>query len=1060
MAPGDQDKRPTIGILAGWQFYRTATNLSYLAPLFRGASRAAQNLGSNLLLGCGIGPSASPADPYRPAWPFTSSEHDFIPVGPWNTDGLIIVIPLHSRERSEYVQNLIADEYPILFIGSGENGPTIMIDNSAGILEAIRHLVDHGHKQIAFIAGTQDDLEGDTGDRLRAYQSACRLYGLDQNPALVAYGRHVFDGGSLAMQQIIASGANFTAVLASNDESALGAMQILEKSGHRIPEDVAIIGFDNRLEGAGHVPALSSIHVPLFEIGYQAVERMLQHIQGNKELVGTVKVDTHLVVRQSCGCGYAEYTPSKTRSIYDSQLLERDEWRDRLPGIIAMTILNQAHSLTEQECLTLCQQLVDTFSQAIQSGGRVEFENTLREALQRTLTGDDDAHIWQDAISILDRWVIEGLADSQSSVSLAHTLLDDARVMISTQMQQQHRQYVAAERWTYSRLSLLTARLLTALDESQIYEILTKHLLDMEIHLSMLGLFEAEGDDPVAWCTLRNVIQPAQAQLHFPTRDFPPAGLLDPGNPFILTLIPLIDQSGQVGFMVFGAEYFDLYGAIVQQVGGALNTARLYRQATEGRRLAEEANRIKSRFLSTISHELRTPLNLIMGLSGILIEEIYEGRFPLPDPDQRDVERIYAYAQHLGGLIGDVLDLATNDAGQLRLNMEFVDLGESLRIVAESGSQLTADKGLAWRAALPESGPWVFGDRTRLRQIVLNLVNNAIKFTNRGEVCLSLSEDDGFVTVSVHDTGLGIPLEDQITIFDEFRRSDRSISLGYAGLGLGLAICKMLVERQSGTIKVISTGVEGEGSTFSFTLPTVPPPTPLAEKRVIKLTGEQTALLLMARSSTNKRLQELLSRHGLRVQQALLEQPSSWQSYLVQDPPDIIVLDISESSDTGWSTLEAVKASQVGRGIPILFYSSSPDGEAILNLDYLTKPIEPSELSQALDRVGLIADVEHPVRTFLVVDDEPETLDLHARIVQSQSSSNRVLKALNGLEALDILQKDTVDLVLLDLQMPQMDGFSVLEAMHKSDSTREIPVIVVTGRSLTEVGLTQNRSKT
>lgn len=1053
MSPGDRDQRPTIGILAGWQFYRTATNLSYLAPLFRGASRAAQDLACNLLLGCGIGPSASPADPFRPAWPFPSSEHDFIPVGPHNTDGLIIANPLHSKDRSNYVQGLISSRFPVLFIGSGEDGPTIMTDNATGILEAMRHLVDHGHRQIAFIAGTEDDLEGDTGDRLRAYQSACQQYGLDQNPELVAFGRHVFDGGSLAMQQIIASGANFTAVLASNDESALGTMQVLKKSGRKIPEDVAIIGFDNRLEGAGHAPALTSVHVPLFEMGYHAVERMLQHVQGKSELVGTVKVDTRLVVRQSCGCGCAERTPSQIKPVSISHPEKRDRRRDHLPKTIATTILNQAHSLTEQECLELCQQLVDAFSRAIELGDRADFENILCEALQRTQAGDDDAHIWQDAISILDQGIVAGLTDSPSSVTLGHNLLNDARVMISTQMQRQHRQHVAAERWISSRLSLLTARLLTALEESQIYEILAKHLLDMEIDLAILALFEAEGEDSAAWCTLRNVIQPAQALVRLPTRDFPPDGLLDPGTPFVLTLIPLVNQSGQIGFMVFGTEHFDLYGAVVQQVGGALNTARLYRQATEGRRLAEEANRLKSRFLSTISHELRTPLNLIMGLSGILLQESDEGESPLSGLAQRDVERIYAYAQHLGGLIGDVLDLATNDAGQLRLNLELVDLGEALHIIAESGSQLTSDKGLAWRAAIPENGPWVLGDRTRLRQVVLNLVNNAIKFTNRGEVSLSMSEANGLVTISVRDTGLGIPPEDQTAIFDEFRRSDRSVSLGYAGLGLGLAICRMLVEMHGGTIEVISTGVEGQGSTFSFTLPTVPPPTQPVETRAIRSTSEMTVLLLLARSSPNERLQHLLNRHGFKVQQYLLEPTSVWQSSLVNEPPDIIVLDISEASDTGWSMLKAVKGIRASKDIPVLFYSSSPAGDAILDLDYLTKPVELPELKRALDKVGLISDPDHPVHTFLVVDDEPDMLDLHARIIQSQSSSNRVLKASNGLDALEFMQKERIDLVLLDLQMPEMDGFDVLEAMRESESTREIPVIVVTGKSLTEADM-------
>lgn len=142
---------PTIGVLAGWQFYRTATNLSYLAPLLRGVSRAAQELGCNLLLGCGIGPSASPTDPLRPAWPVQSPEADFIPVGPWNTDGLIVVNPLHSATRSAYIRELRTQGFPVLFVAGGEDGPTIMADNRGGILEAMDHLVEHGHRQIAFI---------------------------------------------------------------------------------------------------------------------------------------------------------------------------------------------------------------------------------------------------------------------------------------------------------------------------------------------------------------------------------------------------------------------------------------------------------------------------------------------------------------------------------------------------------------------------------------------------------------------------------------------------------------------------------------------------------------------------------------------------------------------------------------------------------------------------------------------------------------------------------------------------------------------------------------------
>jgi YesN/AraC family two-component response regulator len=164
----------------------------------------------------------------------------------------------------------------------------------------------------------------------------------------------------------------------------------------------------------------------------------------------------------------------------------------------------------------------------------------------------------------------------------------------------------------------------------------------------------------------------------------------------------------------------------------------------------------------------------------------------------------------------------------------------------------------------------------------------------------------------------------------------------------------------------------------------------------------------------------------------------------------VIVLDMTVQSDLSWITLKAIKDNNLTRGIPTLLYASTKNGESLLSLDYLTKPIGLDSLTQALDQHWTSIDPARPVHTFLVVDDEPNTLELHARIVQSQSVSNRVLTAGNGIEALQILQKNNVDLVLLDLQMPGMDGFEVLEAMHENESTRDIPIIVVTGKTLAE----------
>jgi signal transduction histidine kinase/CheY-like chemotaxis protein len=691
---------------------------------------------------------------------------------------------------------------------------------------------------------------------------------------------------------------------------------------------------------------------------------------------------------------------------------------------------------------------VNTFVACSQGGEPTAFQQALADVLQRTADHEDDTHIWQEAISQLE----QSLAPA-ARLGMAE-LLGNARLAISAQMQRQYRMYVLDERWISSRLSLLTAWLLTSLDEQQIYTVLANHLPEMDIQTAYLATFDAQGGDPYSWIVVRDTLDPTRELVRFRSYEFPSI-CISQDHPFILTLIPIMDQSGQLGFMAFDAVHFNLYGFIVQQLGGALNTVRLYRQATEARRLAEEANRMKSRFLSTISHELRTPLNLIVGLSGVMLQESEEGSTTLPDAIRKDIERVQAYTQHLGGLIGDVLDLASNDAGQLRLHNDYVDLGQTLQIVAESGRQLALDKGLTWHAEFPESGPWVWGDRTRLRQVVINLVNNAVKFTTRGEVRLTLTTDQGRVTVSVQDTGLGIPADEQSRIFDAFQRTEASISGGYPGLGLGLSICKTLVEMHSGVLSLHSSGIPGEGSTFYFTLPEVSPlepPQALASKPPY---AEKTLLFLFQDPAINDRLAAKLNEQGVKLQCIPMEHSADWQSSLVTTPPDTIVLDISEKSHLAWRAMKTIKNIPSIQGIPIIFMASRPQGESVLNLDYLTKPIEPEELTKLLDQHWMLTDSTQSVRTFLVVDDDIATLELHARIVRLQSPSNRVLTAANGRAALKLLSEEKIDLVLLDLQMPELDGFGVLQAMREMPRTHDIPVIVVTGKELTETDLEQ-----
>ena len=378
--------------------------------------------------------------------------------------------------------------------------------------------------------------------------------------------------------------------------------------------------------------------------------------------------------------------------------------------------------------------------------------------------------------------------------------------------------------------------------------------------------------------------------------------------------------------MAFGASNLDPCADIVRQLGAALRGVRLYREAVEARQLAEEANRLKSRFLSVVSHELRTPLNLITGLSKIVLDE-HEMQDENAEAGaqeilKKDLQRIFISAQHLDGLIRDVLDLARSDMGQLRLVREPFDMATVLEAVAVIGEQLACDKGLTWRMEIAKPLPRVWGDRTRLRQVLLNLVNNAVKFTSQGEVGLTARVREGRILVSVKDTGLGIPLHEQSVIFDEFRQSERTTARGYGGLGLGLAICRKLVELHGGEIGVCSSGKEWEGSEFFFSLPVIEAQPEVIE-RGTSPSGTQSVLLLVKDATSGNFLQTDLMGRGYEVELRVIEEESDWLASLLLAVPDIVVLDLGLASERGWEILKLIKENPATKDIPVLFYALS-----------------------------------------------------------------------------------------------------------------------------------------
>jgi hypothetical protein len=293
---GTRGSRPTIGVVAGWQAYERTTPNWFLEAVMRGAAEAGATLGCDVLLSCGVEALIDDPAEVRPGWPVLGDQGDFVPVGPWNTDGLVFVSPLRTAARRGYALSLQQSGFPVVFVGSGDGIPAVVADSGPG--SGRRSLPRRLAPAIAYL-GDPLTSRGPRGSRL---PPAAPWLGLDASEALVAAGLHSEEGGFQAMRTILASGRPFTAVLSSNDTSAIGAIRALAEAGRRVPEDVAIVGFDDQPGASAHVPPLATIGYPLADAGRRAVGLLLDLIRCGHDVPETIAVPTKLIRRRSCGC--------------------------------------------------------------------------------------------------------------------------------------------------------------------------------------------------------------------------------------------------------------------------------------------------------------------------------------------------------------------------------------------------------------------------------------------------------------------------------------------------------------------------------------------------------------------------------------------------------------------------------------------------------------------------------------------------------------------------------------------------------------------------------------
>jgi signal transduction histidine kinase/CheY-like chemotaxis protein len=474
-------------------------------------------------------------------------------------------------------------------------------------------------------------------------------------------------------------------------------------------------------------------------------------------------------------------------------------------------------------------------------------------------------------------------------------------------------------------------------------------------------------------------------------------------------------------------------------------------RVTALRAVAEEARKAKTVFVAKVSHEFRTPLNMIVGLVDLMVEtpEIYD--VTLSPRMRQALQVVHRNSQHLSEMVNDVLDLTRIEADRIVLHRERVNLREVIDSAAEAVRPLLESKRLHFSVSPDDGTPEVYCDRTRIEQVVLNLVSNAARYTEEGSITVQVAPQDHRIRVSVTDTGPGIPKRDLERIFEPFCQGTSDLWRHKGGSGLGLSISKQFIELHGGRMWVDSE--LGVGTAFTFELPTSPDIAPIArpghqiredwiwrERRSRPSFPEshydprfviydETGSLPTSLAPYSDGVELVHSRDCVQLSQALQESPAHaivFNTAALEDASSIIETIAEEAPGTPI----------IGCSVPVRVERAVALGA----LGHLVKPVSRADLKQALQAIG------RPVRRVLVVDDDPDALDLFREMLRVCDSTLVVVTACSGQEALAQLRRAPPDCMLLDIVMPDFDGWQVLASMSQDSEIPDVPTFVISAQ--------------